>query len=66
MLTLKAFANFSPGCAFETLGPDVPIKKGRTLSGLRPSFFYIRDPGWPKRNPGLKLANAFSVSDKNH
>jgi hypothetical protein len=33
---------------------------GATLSGLRPQNM-LRDPGLPKRNPGLKLANAFGV-----
>ena len=79
-ITLKAFANLSPGFALKPwvkkrrMYPDATLKelrRGLRFSGRRPNpdlsglrlqkysdaFF----PGLPKRNPGLKLANAFSV-----
>jgi hypothetical protein len=77
-LTLKALANSSPGFALKPWGKMhagfvATLKELRrvfgypaTLSGfmsfvMRPVF-----PGLPKRNPGLKLANAFSVNLKLH
>jgi len=73
-LTLKAFANSSPGLRFCNPGGDAPIYKERTLKALR------RETRRPVEllqschktnhesnsqgfiaNPGLKLANAFSV-----
>ena len=68
--TLKAFANSSPGFAlkpwvqktrkkfFATLKPT---NGDATLSELRLLEINACSPGLPKRNPGLQLANAFSV-----
>jgi hypothetical protein len=69
--TLKAFANSSPGFAlkpwvqktrknfFATLKE---LRNGdATLSELRLLEMNACSPGLPKRNPGLELANAFSV-----
>jgi len=70
MLTPKALANFQPrvGASATTLGPlqynGITLKgfaNYRTLSGFHCSS--NRDPGLSLRsNPGLKLANAFGVS----
>ena len=72
--TPKAFANSSPGFALKPGGARMPFclvatlkelrSAGRycvkTLSGLSP-LIEARFPGLRKRNPGLELANAFSV-----
>jgi hypothetical protein len=70
-ITLKALANWSPGLRFATLGkkslqnilrnPErVAIRRDATLSGLRRIMGRIFTQGF-KANPGLELANAFSV-----
>jgi hypothetical protein len=77
-ITLKAFANFSPGFALkpwvkkslrilrnsEGVAKPASRNEGATVSGLRLSWVYQRFPGLPKRNPGLELANAFSVPSR--
>src|SRR5712671_3312114 len=69
--TLKAFANSSPGFALKpwvqkTRKNFFPTLKelrngDATLSELRLLEMNACSPGLPKRNPGLELANAFSV-----
>jgi hypothetical protein len=78
-LTLKAFANFSPGLRFGTWEDAPHLQKTQTLKGLR------RDNRRPvatpselrqnkhascaqgfKANLGLELANAFGVKLKLH
>jgi hypothetical protein len=80
--TLKAFANSSPGLRsgnpgltsvsklFATLkglrtGCDLEDADA-TLSGLRTKSMSGFVPGLPRCNPGLKLANAFSVIKTQH
>jgi hypothetical protein len=75
--TLKALANFSPGFALKPWVTNASNGLVATLKELRPKdvntprnsfrvakslFANIPYPGLPKRNPGLKLANAFSVN----
>ena len=76
--TLKALANFSPGFALkpwvEKLSIDSRNSEGvaricgsRTATQLLQSCVCDTEsmfPGLPKRNPGLELANAFSVKFK--
>ena len=68
---------FQPRVCFETLGSKDPqeisrnsegvasalrfANGGATLSELRLEEMNGSSPGLPKRNPGLELANAFSV-----
>jgi hypothetical protein len=54
-LTLKALANVSPGFALK------PWVKNAWGDSSQPSENGMHFPGLPKRNPGLELANAFSV-----
>ena len=76
MLTLKALANVSPGFALKPWVQNRPRRLFATLKGLRGvclpnanatlSELRLQEmrclfPGLPKRNPGLELANAFSV-----
>ena len=76
LVTLKALANVSPGFALKPWVQKCPRRLFATLKGLRgfavnkrratPSELRLREmrclfPGLPKRNPGLELANAFSV-----
>ena len=75
-LTLKAFANFSPGFRFGNPGRTRPLQKTQTLKGLRRIPETRRNPlrvatrqtciltqGF-KANPRLELANAFSVKSE--
>ena len=78
-ITLKAFANSSPGLRFGDPGITLSFEKGATLKGLRRRLF-DRGRSQPlqgcasvksgcassqgfKANPGLELANAFSVRE---
>ena len=73
-LTLKAFANSSPGLRLATLGSRAPLTGQITLKGLlrdtetRRNSFRVATkqreslPQGFKANPGLELANAFSVN----
>ncbi|HEY2972211.1 MAG TPA: hypothetical protein VGJ48_06835 [Pyrinomonadaceae bacterium] len=75
-LTLKAFTNSSPGFALKPWGISRTPFVGRNservataFSGQRRNFFRVASsmdeclfPGLPKLNPGLELANAFSVT----
>src|ERR1041385_624514 len=69
--TPRALANFYPRVCFETLGRSA-FPKSTTLKELRancPQLFQSCEHhlkchltrGWPKRNHGLKLANALGV-----
>jgi hypothetical protein len=74
-VTLKVFANSSPGLSFGNPGnkhssiDDATLKKLRrcplkavaTLSELRPTNGVRLIPHGFKANPGLELVNAFSV-----
>jgi hypothetical protein len=75
-VTLKALANVSPGFALKPWVQKCPSSLFATLKGLRgfavnkrrrnsfrvaPSRNQSVFPGLPERNPGLELANAFSV-----
>jgi hypothetical protein len=75
-LTLKAFANSSPGLALKPWGQWVRLfgrySEGVATvlrSGMTTLLFQsyvvpgtaLRQPRVAKRNPGLELANAFSV-----
>ena len=75
-VTLKALANVSPGFALKPWVQESQSRLVATLKGLRgfavnkrgaqllqSCAFYMNGvfPGLPKRNPGLELANAFSV-----
>jgi hypothetical protein len=75
-VTLKALANVSPGFALkpwvsktreeivrnpEGVARFCGNKGSATLSELRLREMSCVVPGLPKRNPGLELANAFSV-----
>ena len=62
-ITLKALANSNPRVCFETLVSKVAqeILRNPDKSGLRLRRNECGIPGLPKRNPGLELANAFSV-----
>ena len=72
--TLKALANFSPGFALKPWGMGCMfvcrnsegVATASRLSQRNPFRVCLLQmgrlfPGLPKRNPGLKLANAFSV-----
>jgi hypothetical protein len=77
-LTLKALANSSPGFALKPWGKMhagfvATLKELRRVFGYpgNPFRVYVfcneaRLPRVAKRNPGLKLANAFSVNLKLH
>src|SRR5215813_634582 len=74
----ESVREFQPRVCFETLGIKLASNSVATLKGLRhgPRFVNQRrnpfrvasntnlrsTPGLPKRNPGLKFANALSVS----
>ncbi len=60
-VTLKALANVSPGFALKPWVQKRPSRLVATLKGLRLGEIKFVLPGLPKRNPGLTLANAFSV-----
>jgi hypothetical protein len=77
-LTLKAFANSSPGLRFSNPGKDTPhLHKTQTLKGLRrvdqrpvstaSELRQNKHAPFPqdfKANPGMELANAFGVKLK--
>jgi hypothetical protein len=74
-VTLKALANASPGFALKPWVQKCPriVRNPEGVAVLRltkadttPSELRLRElrclfPGLPERNPGLELANAFSV-----
>ena len=77
--TLKALANFSPGFALKPWGRKCLDRSFATLKELRGfavseqrrNSFRVASsrmneilPGLQERNPGLELANAFSVTDQ--
>jgi hypothetical protein len=72
--TLKALADFSPGFALKpwviVVNKEIvrnPDERVAVLARRQPfqgcvDFLIVYFPKVPKRNPGLKFANAFSVS----